>query len=103
MPVPSQAVARAVVEDVEPSTDIGAAPSDHGVEDEALKAERLSITSRAPTAPLALKAAWGASIAALALLAVGTVVWRDSVVRFWPASQHVLGTPSASALVRPHQ
>lgn len=86
-----------------PSTEAEAPPSDHGVEDEALKAERLSITSRAPTAPLALKAAWGASIAALALLAVGTMVWRDSVVRFWPASQHVLGAPSASVSARPHQ
>ena len=100
VPVPSDAVTRTVAKDAGSSTAVHTAPSDHEAEDEVRKAERLSITSQPPTAPLALKAAWGASIAALALLAVGTIVWRDSVVRFWPASQHVLG---GAASVRPHQ
>jgi len=94
---------RPVVDHGRQAADVEAASQGDGPDDEAARTERLSITSTPPTAPLALKAAWGASVAALALLVVGTVVWRDSVVRLWPPSQHVLGVPAVAASVRPSQ
>lgn len=53
--------------------------------------DRLSVQSHAPRPPLALKAAWGASIILLLLCGAGTVVWRDTVVRHWPAGALILG------------
>lgn len=53
---------------------------------------RLSVQSHVPRPPLALRAAWGASIVLLLLLGTGTVMWRDTVVRHWPAGALILGS-----------
>jgi predicted Zn finger-like uncharacterized protein len=58
-------------------------------EDNAMR--QLARTAQAPSVPPALKAAWGASLAALVLLTVGVIVWRDAVVHVWPPSARLLG------------
>ncbi len=58
---------------------------------EPLVPDRLSVQSQDPRPPLALQAAWGASIILLLLCGAGTVVWRDAIVQYWPAGAVILG------------
>lgn len=59
--------------------------------------DRLAVQSHDPRPPLALKAAWAASIILLLACGAGTVIWRDTVVRHWPAGALILGGPGPMA------
>jgi hypothetical protein len=50
-----------------------------------------------PGPPMALRAAWAASIALLVGFAVAAFVWREPVVQAWPQSGWVLGPQTVSA------
>ncbi len=53
--------------------------------------DRLAMEATVPRSPLALKAAWGVSLAVLVILVASVIVWRDAVAHAWPPSERVLG------------
>lgn len=79
-----------------PGPDEKPATGEHAAEHEPLTAiERLSGAQAEPRRrprDKALTAAWGASIAALVLLAVAGYAKRDRLMQAWPASQRVYAT-----------
>ncbi len=64
--------------------------------------DRLSATPPRARASLSLIAAWLMTFVALVAAVSAVIIWRDPLVRAWPASSRILGRVEPLAQIPPH-